>query len=87
MRGEKAEEIAFPWPPVPGPVTLEVQDLIESIEQGTSHPLRGETGRDVLEVVIGIYEAARRRAVCKFPIQVHGNPLQEMIAAGTFAGT
>jgi len=41
----------------------------------------------VLEVVIGIYESARRRAVLKFSIQVHGNPLQEIIAAGTFAGT
>jgi hypothetical protein len=45
------------------------------------------SGRDVLEVVIGIYESARRRAVQRFPIEVHGNPLQEMIAAGTFAGT
>jgi predicted dehydrogenase len=86
VRGRKAEEMPFQWPPVPGPVTLEIQDVIESIEQGTPHPLRGETGRDVLEVVIGIYEAARRRAVQKLPIEVHGNPLQEMIAAGTFAG-
>jgi predicted dehydrogenase len=87
VRGSQAQEIPFPWPPVPGPVTLELQDLIASIEQGTPHPLRGETGRDVLEVVIAIYASARRRAVRKFPIDVRGNPLQEMIAAGTFAGT
>ena len=63
---------------------LEIEDLVSSIATGAPHPLSGQNGRDVLEVIIGIYESARRRRVIQFPFEVKENPFLAMCEAGDF---
>ena len=45
-----------------------IKDLLRSIETGAPHPLDGRSGRDVMEVIVGIYESARRQKVVTFPL-------------------
>lgn len=45
-----------------------IKDLLRSIETGARHPLDGRSGRNVMEVIVGIYESARRQEVVTFPL-------------------
>lgn len=84
VRGSEVEPVAYRWPMEIGAITLEVKDLIRAIEQDVPHPLSGENGYAVLEVVMGIYESSRRRGVVHFPVQARDNPFLSMIEEGIF---
>lgn len=67
LRGSKAREIHSGDP---GPAEArEVEDLLRSIETNSPHPLDGQTGREVMEVIAGIHESARRGSVVAFPVE------------------
>jgi predicted dehydrogenase len=84
IRGGEVENIPYPWPMEKGAIALELEDLIRSIEDGTPHPLSGENGYAVQEVIMGIYESSRRRGVVHFPVDVQDNPFLSMIDEGIF---
>ncbi len=84
IRGGEIEEVAFEWPGEVSAIGLEVKDLIETIESGAPHPLDGANGRKVTEVMIGIYESARRRSVIRFPVEARDNPFLSMCETGDF---
>ena len=84
FRGGEIEDIEIEWPAPVSAIGLEVKDLIETIESGAPHPLDGENGRKVTEVMIGIYESARRRSVIRFPVDVRDNPFLAMCETGDF---
>ena len=84
FRGAEVEKISYPWPMDKGAIALEIEDLIRSIEHDTPHPISGENGYAVLEVIMGIYESSRRRGVVHFPVEVKDNPFLEMCEAGIF---
>ena len=84
FRGSHVEEIEIEWPAPVSAIGLEIKDLIETIETGAPHPLDGENGRKVTEVMVGIYESARRRSVIKFPVNVRDNPFLAMCETGDF---
>ncbi len=84
FRGSQVEEIEIEWPAPVSAIGLEIKDLIETIETGAPHPLDGENGRKVTEVMVGIYESARRRSVIKFPVDVRDNPFLAMCETGDF---
>ena len=63
---------------------MEIEDLIRSIETGAEHPLSGENGYAVTEVIMGIYESSRRRGVVNFPVEVKDNPFLAMCEEGIF---
>lgn len=86
VRGAETETVPFEWPPQKGDIALEIEDLIRTIETGAPHPLSGENGYAVTEVIMGIYESSRRRGVVHFPVEVKDNPFQSMCAAGIFPG-
>ena len=79
-----AEVVPVELPPLQHPIALEIEDLVRSIETGAPHPLDGENGRTVLEVIMAIYESSRRRGVAKFPLDVTENPFLAMCEAGEF---
>lgn len=86
VRGARAEDVAFAEDATPyNKVALHraalvpvIQDLVRSIETGSPHPLDGRSGRDVMEVIMAIYESSRRRRAVTFPLDVTGNPLLAM---------
>jgi predicted dehydrogenase len=64
-------------------VSKEVSAMIDCLEQpGLSHPLEARSARDTLEILIGIYESARRRQAVRLPLDVQDNPLITMLAEG-----
>lgn len=69
-----AEVTDVPLPEREPAMTASLRDLLGCLETGAEHPLSGRHGRDVLEVIIGIYESARRRGVVRFPVEVADNP-------------
>ena len=84
LRGGEVEEIEIEWPAPVSAIGLEIKDLIRTIETGAPHPLDGENGRKVTEVMMGIYESARRRAVVRFPVEARDNPFLAMCESGDF---
>ena len=86
VRAGQVEDAPYEWPSHRNPIADEIEDLIRSIEQGTPHPLSGENGYAVLEVIMGIYESGRRRGVIHFPVEVRDNPFLAMCTEGVFPG-
>ena len=84
VRGNEVEKVAYPWPVQKSPLAQEVEGLIQSIETGLAHPLSGENGYAVTEVIMGIYESSRRRGVVHFPVQAEDNAFLSMVEAGFF---
>jgi predicted dehydrogenase len=66
----------------------EIEELIRWIEgKADDHLLKGESGRATLEIIIAVFESARRRARVELPLNgVTDNPLAGMIAAGQLGG-
>lgn len=83
-RGGSVEQVDFEWPVKKNPITLVVEDLIRSIENDTPHPLSGENGYTVTEIIMGIYESSRRRGSVCFPLTVQDNPFLSMCEEGIF---
>lgn len=84
IRGAEVENVSYQWPIEKGAIALEIEDLIHSIEDDAPHPISGENGYAVLEVLIGIYESSRRRGVVHFPVEVKDNPFLAMCKEGIF---
>ena len=80
QRGAEREEVPLPWP-LEGddthlpPFSEEIRVLLRCLETGAPHPLAAGSARSTLEVLIAIYESARRRAVVRLPLAVSDNPL------------
>ncbi|MBT5533353.1 hypothetical protein HOK31_09860 [Candidatus Poribacteria bacterium] len=81
--GRDIRDIEYPWPGE-GSITMEVRDLLQSIETGAPHPLSGENGYTALEVIMGIYESSRRRGAVEFPVEVTDNAFLAMCESGVF---
>lgn len=60
----------------------ELKELIACVEGGLEHRLNGRRGRKALELLLAIYESARRRALVPLPLAVQDNPLIAMARAG-----
>jgi predicted dehydrogenase len=84
VRGGEVENVTYEWPMEKSPIALEIEDLIQTIETGAPHPLSGENGYAVTEVIMGIYESSRRRGVVHMPVEVEDNPFLSMIEQGVF---
>jgi predicted dehydrogenase len=85
VRGAEVENVAFEWPPAKGAIALEVEDLIRTIETGVWHPLCGENGYAVTEVIMGIYASSQCRGVVHFPVEMMDNAFQSMVREGIFS--
>ena len=83
--GAEAKVIPVSFAGLRGDITQEVDDVIRAIETGAPHPLDAATrGRTIMEIMIGIYESARRRGVVHFPVQTPDNPFLAMVESGAF---
>jgi predicted dehydrogenase len=60
----------------------EIEALLDVLERGGTHPLDMRSARQGHEILIAIYESARRRARIDLPLTVAESPLEAMIAAG-----
>jgi predicted dehydrogenase len=58
----------------------EVRAMVDSLETGAEHPLRAESAREALAIIMATYESARRRRVVTFPVDIPDNPLLAMLA-------
>lgn len=79
-RGEGREEVPLPWPLAGDQVHMppfaeEIRVLLRCLETGDTHPLAAPSARATLEVLLAIYESARRRAVVPLPLSISDNPL------------
>jgi predicted dehydrogenase len=60
----------------------EIEALIDVIEHGGTHPLDMRSARQGHEILMAVFESARRRARIDLPLTVAEHPLEAMIAAG-----
>jgi len=60
----------------------QARELIEWIEGGPEHRGSGRQARVTVEIMMAIYESARRHAVVRFPLAEKEYPLDLMIAEG-----
>jgi len=57
----------------------QARELVAWIEGKVEHRGQAENGRAAIEIIMAIYESARRHEVVSLPLQTHANPLHEMI--------
>ncbi len=57
------------------PFAEEIRVLLRCLETGATHPLAAPSARATLEVLLAIYESARRRAVVPLPLAISENPV------------
>jgi predicted dehydrogenase len=86
-RGDQVEVLytaeEFHSDPTYSSVSKEASFMLDCLEQpGLSHPLEGRSARDTLEILMGIYESARRRQAVRLPLDVNDNPLITMLVEG-----
>ncbi|WP_440767033.1 Gfo/Idh/MocA family protein [Natronorubrum sp. DTA7] len=62
-----------------------VEHVIESLESGDQPALSGRLGLNTAEILFGGYESARRRGRVEFPLEIDGNPFEEMVESGALA--
>jgi len=60
----------------------EAEAMLDVLEHGGEHPLNGRAAREVHEILIAIFESARRRARIDLPLAERGHPLEALVAAG-----
>lgn len=60
----------------------QVRELIRWIEGGPEHRGAGRKARDTVEIMMALYESARRHHVIHLPLKEDANPLERMIAEG-----
>jgi len=80
QRGPGREDVPLPWPLAGDeahepPFSEEIRVLLRCLETGATHPLAASSARATLEVLLAIYESARRRAVVTLPLSISDNPL------------
>jgi len=80
LKGEP--DWTFPEAPPNEATQAAFQKLLDVLEHGGTHPLDMRSARQVHEILMAIYESARRRARIDLPLTVAESPLAAMIAAG-----
>ena len=64
------------------PFQAEMEALLHVLEHGGTHPLDCHSARHGHEILMAIYESARRRARIDLPLEVSDFPLEAMVNAG-----
>lgn len=62
--------------------SLKIIEFVKAVEAGQEPACSGAIGRQLLEVLIGIYESSRRRALVELPVQASDFPLRTMMEEG-----
>lgn len=72
---------------VPGedPIAHSLSLFARTIHHGEPHPMSGETGLRDQEIVMAIYESARRRARVDLPLDERRFPLEVLLAEGALS--
>ena len=60
-----------------------IADAIAALESAREPALAGHRALHATELIFGIWESARRRDRVGFPLEISGNPLEDMIESGT----
>ncbi|MBT3341924.1 MAG: Gfo/Idh/MocA family oxidoreductase [Gemmatimonadetes bacterium] len=60
----------------------QVQELLTWLDGGSGHRGDGHTARETVEVMMALYESARRNEVVRLPMEEKGYPLDLMIGEG-----
>jgi predicted dehydrogenase len=58
----------------------EISLLFQAIEDGTPHPLDGRSARLTQEVLMAVFESARRPGRVELPLERDGTPLEDLLA-------
>jgi predicted dehydrogenase len=61
---------------------LKIIEFVTAVDEGREPACSGRIGRQILEVLIGIFESSRRRALIELPVQAQDFPLKAMIEEG-----
>lgn len=64
------------------PFRAEMLELIKAFEEGRDHLSSGSRGRAALEIIMAIFQSSRKRILVELPLEIKGNPLEEMIDEG-----
>lgn len=77
-----ADGIQYPKILEADPFHEEMLELVKAIEEGRDHLSSGIRGRAALEIIMAIFQSSRNRALIELPLNIKGNPLEEMIKEG-----
>ena len=80
LKGER--DWTYPDAPPNEATQAAFEALLRVLEDGGTHPLDMHAAREVHEILLAVYESARRRARIDLPLTGSENPLEAMIAAG-----
>ena len=58
----------------------EIGLLFDAVERGTPHPLHARSARATEEVLMAVFESARRPGRVDLPLAVSHSPLMELLA-------
>ena len=64
------------------PSVGQVRELVSWIEDRSEHRGQAENARAAIEIIMAIYESARRHEVVSIPVRTRRNPLEVMIESG-----
>jgi len=83
VRARVKREAGWVYPPVEpnDAMQAEIEALLDVLEHGGTHPLDGRSARAGHEIMMAIFESARRRARIDLPLQETGYPLDAIIDA------
>ena len=65
----------------------EITLLLDSLDRGTPHPLEGRSARRTHEVLMAVFESARRPGRIDLPLEVAYSPLEDLLARQEPQGT
>ena len=78
--GDGWETIEAPWE---GPFVRLAREAVDWVDGTIDDPLSsGDKGRATLEILMALYESARKRRRVELPLKTLANPLQLMIESG-----
>ena len=61
---------------------MKVVEFVKAVDAGREPVCSGRIGRQLLEILIGVFESVRRRALIELPVQVKDFPLKAMMEEG-----
>lgn len=62
--------------------TLKIIEFVKAVDEGREPACGGRIGRHILEILIGVFESSRRRALIELPVQVRDFPLKAIMEGG-----
>ena len=62
--------------------SLKIIEFVKAVDTGREPACSGRIGRQLLEILIGIFESSRRRALIELPVRVSDFPLRTMMEQG-----